>query len=666
VWRFTPSPFARASALGAPELSPGDGDGAGDSGSACASVGDASSAHWRGDGNGNGGDGGGWAALPAPPALFFQSSMQPHYESGTAFVSPQPPPSAGAPSVGAVTLHFPLYEFPSPQLLASPRVAPVLEPALRALGYGYRAKFVAATATIVAGPLGGAPGLRRLRWHDGTLAPAAAMEEEEEPHPRDTHAFSPPPARVPLWLVRRQLQALPGVGAKVCDCVSLFSLDALALVPVDTHIIQVAVRDYGAQALRWIEKVAVGSAAAGTRAAGTGDEAPAGDAAPASTAVLSDAFLAADSTSATAAVRVRVQKGLFEAATSATATVAPEPGPSVIAAAAAAAAAATTVPTTVASVERAAMAAAVAAAMPGAKPSYLLPLSLDAAAAAVQWLLDTDDAADAADASATATAARPGAVAGVSRAAAAAVQPVPRWRELLPRFLLRLASQRHRHHSSSSGSDRSANVSSSSAGVTVSPDAIAASAACAAALSSARDAALKAHSTAAKSQAAAVSKAAGGKPRGGARPGAGAGIGTSVSGGGGGGGGGDDGDDGTAAGAGGVAPGAHSAFAALLRRHHMPVSSRKSGGDDDGASQVSANAAAAASTGKITVSAPVYASVNAFFRDLFGPLTGWAHSLLFTADLPAFKSEISRAAAPVNDAQDSPRASRKKRTGAEP
>ena len=35
-----------------------------------------------------------------------------------------------------------------------------------------------------------------------------------------------------------------GIGAKVADCIALFSLDSFSSVPVDTHVLQIAVRDY--------------------------------------------------------------------------------------------------------------------------------------------------------------------------------------------------------------------------------------------------------------------------------------------------------------------------------------------------------------------------------------------------------------------------------------
>ena len=37
----------------------------------------------------------------------------------------------------------------------------------------------------------------------------------------------------------------PGVGRKVAECVALFSCDCLELVPVDTHVWQIARKHYG-------------------------------------------------------------------------------------------------------------------------------------------------------------------------------------------------------------------------------------------------------------------------------------------------------------------------------------------------------------------------------------------------------------------------------------
>jgi len=44
--------------------------------------------------------------------------------------------------------------------------------------------------------------------------------------------------------LRRTLRTLPGVGPKVADCVALFGFDRTEVVPVDTHVWQIAVRHY--------------------------------------------------------------------------------------------------------------------------------------------------------------------------------------------------------------------------------------------------------------------------------------------------------------------------------------------------------------------------------------------------------------------------------------
>lgn len=103
----------------------------------------------------------------------------------------------------------PFHAFPAPQALAGADA----EDQLRALGFGYRAKFVSQSARAIAERLG-AEGLRQLR-------------------------------AVPYAEARKVLCSLPGVGAKVADCVCLMALDKAEAVPVDTHVWQIARQHYG-------------------------------------------------------------------------------------------------------------------------------------------------------------------------------------------------------------------------------------------------------------------------------------------------------------------------------------------------------------------------------------------------------------------------------------
>jgi len=89
------------------------------------------------------------------------------------------------------------------------------EERLRKLGFGYRAPYVVRTAKMVSDK-GGATWLASLR---------AMTREQVETH----------------------LVALHGVGPKVAACTALFSLDKLDALPVDTHVWQIALRDYAAE-----------------------------------------------------------------------------------------------------------------------------------------------------------------------------------------------------------------------------------------------------------------------------------------------------------------------------------------------------------------------------------------------------------------------------------
>ena len=109
------------------------------------------------------------------------------------------------------------YAFPSASRLASEAT----EEELRALGFGYRAKFIVGTAkalTDAARELG-----------DGASPESYLRALREDTNYVDAHAA---------------LQKLPGIGPKVSSCVCLFSLDKHAAIPVDTHVWRLACEHY--------------------------------------------------------------------------------------------------------------------------------------------------------------------------------------------------------------------------------------------------------------------------------------------------------------------------------------------------------------------------------------------------------------------------------------
>ncbi|XP_051913504.1 N-glycosylase/DNA lyase isoform X1 [Hippocampus zosterae] len=100
------------------------------------------------------------------------------------------------------------YDFPSLSALADDSV----EACLRELGFGYRARFLQQSAKQILDNHG-------HKWLEGLRS-------------------------VPYVEAREALRALPGVGTKVADCVCLMSLDKADAVPIDTHVWQIAKRDY--------------------------------------------------------------------------------------------------------------------------------------------------------------------------------------------------------------------------------------------------------------------------------------------------------------------------------------------------------------------------------------------------------------------------------------
>ncbi|KAF9166454.1 8-oxoguanine glycosylase ogg1 [Actinomortierella ambigua] len=107
--------------------------------------------------------------------------------------------------------HIPetFYAFPDLTSLAQDGV----ESRLRDLGFGYRAKYIAKTADMI----------QQMDDGLGWLYGLRSVSHEE---------------------AREALTSLQGVGPKVADCVCLMSLDKNEAIPVDTHVWQIAIRDY--------------------------------------------------------------------------------------------------------------------------------------------------------------------------------------------------------------------------------------------------------------------------------------------------------------------------------------------------------------------------------------------------------------------------------------
>ncbi|KAK1833828.1 DNA glycosylase [Podospora conica] len=121
------------------------------------------------------------------------------------------------------------HDFPTPEALTGPKV----ESHLRDLGFGYRAKYIAETARILTEerPPGWLDSLRNPE------CPALGAVKQEESDDKT--------AALPTYPAAQQaLLGLSGVGPKVADCVCLMGLGWAEAVPVDTHVWQIAQRDY--------------------------------------------------------------------------------------------------------------------------------------------------------------------------------------------------------------------------------------------------------------------------------------------------------------------------------------------------------------------------------------------------------------------------------------
>jgi N-glycosylase/DNA lyase len=106
-----------------------------------------------------------------------------------------------------------LFQFPTLDTLAN-----ASEEELRAMGLGYRAKYLIETRDLLA-ECGGDDYLRKLR----TTPESQTVQDE--------------------------LIKFSGIGRKVADCIALFSLDQDDAIPVDVHVQHIACRDYDSTVL---------------------------------------------------------------------------------------------------------------------------------------------------------------------------------------------------------------------------------------------------------------------------------------------------------------------------------------------------------------------------------------------------------------------------------
>ncbi|KAL8672590.1 MAG: hypothetical protein Q9168_002963 [Polycauliona sp. 1 TL-2023] len=120
------------------------------------------------------------------------------------------------------------HEMPSPMTLADPKV----ESRLRQLGFGYRAKYLHQTAVQICQHDEG--------WLDNFRNPESPIMGQKVASAGEMQ----PGGRAGYRAAHGELLTLQGVGPKVADCVCLMGLGWGEAVPVDTHVWQIAQRDY--------------------------------------------------------------------------------------------------------------------------------------------------------------------------------------------------------------------------------------------------------------------------------------------------------------------------------------------------------------------------------------------------------------------------------------
>ncbi|KAH6630713.1 DNA glycosylase [Chaetomium sp. MPI-SDFR-AT-0129] len=156
------------------------------------------------------------------------------------------------PYIGTISGE-PFHDFPDAKALSGVQV----QTHLRELGFGYRAKYIVETADIVANhkPPGWLNDLRNPAVPAFDQVPSPSTNATAEPpitttpKPDDSNPLvgdaNPPGPESPTYRAAHEaLLTLTGVGPKVSDCVCLMGLGWGESVPVDTHVWQIAQRDY--------------------------------------------------------------------------------------------------------------------------------------------------------------------------------------------------------------------------------------------------------------------------------------------------------------------------------------------------------------------------------------------------------------------------------------
>ncbi|KAM7193487.1 N-glycosylase/DNA lyase [Naviculisporaceae sp. PSN 640] len=141
------------------------------------------------------------------------------------------------PYIGTIHGHK-FHDFPRPDALTGGGV----EAHLRELGFGYRAKYIAETARIVAAE-------RPADWLDILRNPACPAYDAPDRQQQDEKKLTPAAIDskskpTTYKSAHEALLELSGVGPKVADCVCLMGLGWGESVPIDTHVWQIAQRDY--------------------------------------------------------------------------------------------------------------------------------------------------------------------------------------------------------------------------------------------------------------------------------------------------------------------------------------------------------------------------------------------------------------------------------------